>query len=210
MTLADYSFGAFAFLNTARLLGYFPQILRVHRDDSGAKAVSVFTWLLFSAANIATVSYAMIVSHDAAMAIIFALNTVGCLTIVGLTMWRRAGIRRTEADDGGAYDRLSGASSEKIPGRAKSRDRKLWRRRQIGWSLAYSAVLLVLVGVGYLLSGPKDLEIAQLSAPGQHAQIVRFGGRSEFARQLRTSVPCEPTFTHCYHATTVIVPTGSN
>ena len=121
MTLADYSFGAFALLNTARLFGYFPQIVRVHRDDSGAKAVSVFTWLLFSAANIATVSYAMIVSHDAVMATIFALNAVGCLTIVGLTMWRRAGIRKTRADDGGSYGRLSGVSSEKIPRRAKSR-----------------------------------------------------------------------------------------
>lgn len=121
MTLADYSIGAFAFLNTARLLGYFPQIVRVHRDNNGAKAVSVFTWLLFSAANIATVSYAVIVSHDAAMATIFALNTFGCLTIVGLTIWRRAGIRRTGTDDGASHDRISGASSEKIPRRAKSR-----------------------------------------------------------------------------------------
>ncbi|MCK1757762.1 hypothetical protein IVA78_21700 [Bradyrhizobium sp. 137] len=120
MTLADYSFGAFAFLNTARLLGYFPQIVRVHRDSNGAKAVSVFTWLLFSAANIATVSYAMIVSHDAAMATIFALNTLGCLTIVGLTMWRRAGIRKTGADDGASNERIFGASTEKVPLRAKS------------------------------------------------------------------------------------------
>jgi len=55
-------------------------------------------------------------------------------------------------------------------------DRKLWRRWQIGWSLAYSAVLLVLVGAGYLQAGAKDTEIAQSSASGQHAQIVRFGG----------------------------------
>ncbi|MDA9489508.1 hypothetical protein XI08_10075 [Bradyrhizobium sp. CCBAU 11361] len=55
-------------------------------------------------------------------------------------------------------------------------DRKLWRRWQIGWSLAYSAVLLVLIGVGYLLAGSKDTEIAQSSSPGQHARIVRFGG----------------------------------
>ncbi|TYO62706.1 hypothetical protein FXV83_31310 [Bradyrhizobium hipponense] len=53
-------------------------------------------------------------------------------------------------------------------------DRKLWRRWQIGWSLVYSAVLLVLIGVGYL--GPKDTEIAQSSSPGQQAQIARFSG----------------------------------
>lgn len=42
-------------------------------------------------------------------------------------------------------------------------DRKLWRRWQIGWSLAYSAVLLVLIGVGYPLAGSKDTEIARSS-----------------------------------------------
>jgi hypothetical protein len=121
MTLADYSFGAFAFLNTARLLGYFPQIVRVHRDTNGARAVSLFTWLLFSAANVATVSYAMIVADDIAMAAIFALNTVGCLTIVGLTMWRRAGMRRASSGDGASNEKIPGASNEKIPGRVRSR-----------------------------------------------------------------------------------------
>ncbi|MCW1996206.1 UNVERIFIED_ORG: hypothetical protein M2193_003657 [Bradyrhizobium japonicum] len=176
MTLADYSFGAFAFLNTARLLGYFPQIVRVHRDDNGAKAVSVFTWMLFSAANVATVSYAMIVSHDAAMAIIFALNTLGCLTIVGLTMWRRAGIRRTGADDGGAYGRLSGASSEKIPGRAKSRGPQTVAQMAdwLVFSLLRCSARSHRRGVPS--AGSKDTEIARSSSPGQHAQTVRFGG----------------------------------
>jgi hypothetical protein len=89
MTLAEYSFGAFAILNTARLVGYFPQIMRVRRDTDGAKAVSVGTWTLFAAANIATVSYALIVANDVAMAIVFALNTIGCLAIVGFTVWKR-------------------------------------------------------------------------------------------------------------------------
>jgi hypothetical protein len=124
MTLADYSFGAFAFLNTARLLGYFPQIVRVHRDTNGARAVSLFTWLLFSAANIATVSYAMIVANDIAMAAIFALNTIGCLAIVGLTMWRRAGMRRASPDDGASNEKIPGASSEKTPGRPEPRGPK--------------------------------------------------------------------------------------
>jgi hypothetical protein len=89
MTLAEYSFGAFAILNTARLIGYFPQIMRVHRDTDGAKAVSIGTWTLFAAANIATVSYALVVANDVAMAIVFALNTIGCLAIVGFTVWKR-------------------------------------------------------------------------------------------------------------------------
>jgi hypothetical protein len=89
MTLAECSFGAFAILNTARLIGYLPQIMRVHRDTNGAKAVSIATWTLFAAANLATVGYALIVANDAAMAIVFALNTIGCSAIVGFTVWKR-------------------------------------------------------------------------------------------------------------------------
>jgi hypothetical protein len=89
MTLAEYSFGAFAILNTARLVGYFPQIMRVRRDTDGARAVSIGTWTLFAAANIATMSYALIIADDVAMAIVFALNTIGCLAIAGFTIWKR-------------------------------------------------------------------------------------------------------------------------
>jgi hypothetical protein len=89
MTLAEYSFGAFAILNSARVVAYFPQIMCIRGDGHGAKAVSIATWSLFAAANLATVSYALIVANDSAMAIIFALNTLGCVTIVALTAWKR-------------------------------------------------------------------------------------------------------------------------
>jgi FtsH-binding integral membrane protein len=89
MTLAEYSFGAFAVLNVARLVGYIPQMLRVHRDRNGAEAVSLATWCLFAAANLATVSYAYVVANDAAMTIVFSLNAFGCLAIAGLTAWKR-------------------------------------------------------------------------------------------------------------------------
>jgi len=89
MTLAECSFGAFMILNTARLVGYFPQIMRVLRDADGARAVSIATWTLFAAANMATVSYALIAANDAAMAVVFSLNTMGCLAIVGFTVWKR-------------------------------------------------------------------------------------------------------------------------
>jgi hypothetical protein len=91
MTLVEWSFGAFAILNTARLIGYLPQLMRVHRDTNGAEAVSIATWTLFATANLATVSYALIVVDDAALAIAFALNTLGCVAIVGLTVWKRIG-----------------------------------------------------------------------------------------------------------------------
>ena len=153
MTLADYSFGAFALLNTARLLGYFPQIVRVHRDTNGARTVSLFTWLLFSAANIATASYAMIVADNIAMAAIFALNTIGCLTIIGLTMWRRAGRRRASSDDGASNEKIPGAANEKTPGRVRSRGPEAfaqmadWTLIIEPWAVASAVLFSILVGV---------------------------------------------------------------
>jgi hypothetical protein len=82
MTLADYSVAAFALLNGGRILAYFPQIIRVYRDPYGAAAVSVATWVLFAAANVATVCYASIVANDPVVALVFAMNAVGCLAIV--------------------------------------------------------------------------------------------------------------------------------
>jgi hypothetical protein len=91
MNLADCSLCAFAILNTARLFGYIPQIVRVHRDKTGAEAVSISTWLLFASANVATVGYAMIVTHDVLSAAIFSANTIGCVAILTLTAWKRLG-----------------------------------------------------------------------------------------------------------------------
>src|SRR5437667_7306173 len=68
MTLADYSMTAFALLNGGRVLAYMPQILCVYRCQNGAPAVSLMTWLMFTAANLATVSYAITVSSDLVVA----------------------------------------------------------------------------------------------------------------------------------------------
>jgi hypothetical protein len=89
MTLADYSMTAFALLNGGRVIAYFPQMIRVHRDPHGAAAVSLMTWMLFAAANVATVCYALTVSNDRVVAIVFALNAVGCLAITALTFFKR-------------------------------------------------------------------------------------------------------------------------
>lgn len=98
MTLADYSLAAFALLNGGRAIAYFPQIVRVYRDRNGATAISVMTWSLFAAANIATVLYAISQSSDWIMAGIFAFNTLACLTIVAVTVWKRVrhGSQETE------------------------------------------------------------------------------------------------------------------
>jgi hypothetical protein len=89
MTLADYSLTAFALLNGGRTAAYFPQFIRVYRDPHGAAAVSLMTWGLFTAANVATVSYALTITNDHVVAIVFALNAIGCLAICGVTAFKR-------------------------------------------------------------------------------------------------------------------------
>jgi hypothetical protein len=89
MTLAEYSMVAFALLNGGRLLAYMPQIVSVYRCPNGAPGVSLSTWLIFTAANIATVSYALTVTSDLMIAGIFALNALGCLIIAALIAIRR-------------------------------------------------------------------------------------------------------------------------
>jgi hypothetical protein len=89
MTFAEFSMGAFAVLNGARVLAYIPQIICVGRDRHGAGAVSLMTWGMFTLANLATVSYALTVSHDHFVACVFTLNVIGCLAIFALTARKR-------------------------------------------------------------------------------------------------------------------------
>jgi hypothetical protein len=84
MTMSDYSVTAFALLNGARIVAYAPQIRCLTRDKTNAAAVSLVTWTLFTLANGATVAYALFAINDPLMAGVFALNLVGCLTIVAI------------------------------------------------------------------------------------------------------------------------------
>jgi hypothetical protein len=89
MTQLELSMIAFAVLNIGRILAYFPQFLQVYRDPHGAAAVSVLTWALFTAANVATVLYVLVATGDRIVATVFALNAAGCLAIAVMTMIKR-------------------------------------------------------------------------------------------------------------------------
>jgi hypothetical protein len=89
MTLAEYSMTAFALLNGGRVLAYMPQIICVYRCRNRAVAVSLMTWVMFTAANIATVSYALTISSDLVLAGVFGLNALGCTAITALVAFRR-------------------------------------------------------------------------------------------------------------------------
>jgi hypothetical protein len=113
MTLAEYSMTAFALLNGARVVAYMPQIICVYRDPNGAVAVSLLTWIMFTAANLATVSYALTVSSDLVVAVVFALNALGCLTIATLIAVRRlARSRPPRSSFSGVADRWAVASGK--------------------------------------------------------------------------------------------------
>jgi len=95
MTLAEYSMTAFALLNGGRIVAYVPQIMCIYRDRNGAEEVSLTTWAMFAAANLATVSYSLAVSGDLVVASVFALNAACCLAITSLVAYRRlARVRR--------------------------------------------------------------------------------------------------------------------
>lgn len=89
MTSADLSMTAFALLNGARIIAYVPQIICIRRDYHRAASVSLLTWGLFTLANLATISYALVVSGDRLVAGVFALNTLGCSAIFALTLIKR-------------------------------------------------------------------------------------------------------------------------
>jgi uncharacterized protein with PQ loop repeat len=89
MTPIELVAAFFAVSNSARVLAYVPQIVRIVRDGEGARAVSWLTWVSFSVANFSSLLYAIIVVVDWHMAAVFAANTTCCLAIVGLTAGKR-------------------------------------------------------------------------------------------------------------------------
>jgi uncharacterized protein YjiS (DUF1127 family) len=100
----------FAACNSARVLAYIPQIVRIAHDQNGSPGVSCLTWAGFAAANFSTVAYALVASAWI-MAAVFGVNAVFCLAIVTLTAWKRfqSGGGATRVIEGVATDSSRGA-----------------------------------------------------------------------------------------------------
>jgi hypothetical protein len=94
MSIADYSLTMFVALNVARALAYWPQIVSIYRDPGSASAVSLWTWTVFTAANVATAIYALAALGDFVVAAVFGVNAIGCATIVVCTAYKRFYHRR--------------------------------------------------------------------------------------------------------------------
>jgi hypothetical protein len=91
---------AFALLNLARVVAYVPQVVRICNDPNGARAVSPTTWALFTAANVATVSYALAGPVDIVVAGVFTLNALGCFSVTSLAIWKRFAHSATATEPG--------------------------------------------------------------------------------------------------------------
>jgi hypothetical protein len=113
MTWASSSFAVFATLSAVRIIAYIPQIVRICRDENGAVAVSIVTWVLFSASHLATAFYTFDLGADASLTIVFIANTAGCLCIVIATTWKRQAVRRRQ------------------PGHMFRNARRLWQLRRL-------------------------------------------------------------------------------
>ena len=98
MTIADLTFVAFTFCNSLRLLAYIPQITKAVRDQSGAEAISSWTWGLFLASNVSAIAYAVENKADWTMASMFVGNALGCGTILLVAAWKRSLHRRRSKD----------------------------------------------------------------------------------------------------------------
>ena len=86
--LATGAFTAFA-PNILRAASYLPQIIRVAADTDGAKAISYSTWIVWICANASTAAYAIVNVADWTLFAMSIVNAVGCLVVVGLTIWKR-------------------------------------------------------------------------------------------------------------------------
>ena len=89
MISAEFAAITFASINSARVLAYIPQILRIARDRNGSPGLSCLTWVGFAVANVSTVIYSFVVRPDLIMMAVFGVNAVFCLAIVALTVCTR-------------------------------------------------------------------------------------------------------------------------
>lgn len=96
VTPADVALAVFTICNTLRVFAYLPQIVKISRDTQGANAISYTTWALFGLSHLSTMAYAIWVVNDWRMAAVFAANTLCCITILGLTAWKRALFRASQ------------------------------------------------------------------------------------------------------------------
>lgn len=81
--------GIYVACNAVRLLSYVPQIIAVARENSGAHAISLVTWLFWTLSNASTAVYCSTVINDVLLTSTMWGNAAGCLAVASLTVMKR-------------------------------------------------------------------------------------------------------------------------
>ena len=81
--------GIYVACNAVRLLSYVPQIIAVARENSGAHAISLVTWLFWTLSNASTAVYCSTVINDLLLTSTMWGNAAGCLAVASLTVMKR-------------------------------------------------------------------------------------------------------------------------
>lgn len=119
--LNDTITAVFVAVNAVRTLAYVPQILAALRCPQGARSVSLMTWGYFLAAHATGAVYSSVVVRDTRLAGVFLGNTVACLALLAVVVWRRrehGTARRMTAEAGGGQGprmRASGGAPRLAP-----------------------------------------------------------------------------------------------
>jgi hypothetical protein len=99
MAIPGMTFAAFTLCNTLRVLAYIPQIAKAIRDQSGAEAISLWTWGLFLAGHMSAMAYAVENKEDWTMASMFLGNALGCIAILVIAAWKRSLRRKRQIEE---------------------------------------------------------------------------------------------------------------
>ena len=85
----DFFTLTYGFFNILRLISYAPQIVLLAKDTSGAKAISISSWLIWTGANLSTAVYAWVRLTDASLCVMNAFNTACCVAVLVLVVYKR-------------------------------------------------------------------------------------------------------------------------
>jgi hypothetical protein len=88
----DFLALAYGFFNMLRLISYAPQIVLLAQDESGARAISISSWLIWTGANLTTALYAWVRLGDIPLSLLNAFNTGCCATMLALLIYKRTGL----------------------------------------------------------------------------------------------------------------------
>lgn len=84
--------------NSFRVFTYVPQIFTVSKDNTGAKAISILTWVAWTIANLTAGLYAnfVLAKPDFMLAIMSYGNALGCGIVIGIVIYKRNKLKQLE------------------------------------------------------------------------------------------------------------------